>query len=276
MPRCAAKTASTGKKCSKNALEGEIYCKIHLKKHNSEEEVQKAAEVELPDDEEEEEPEHVPEPVPEPVPKEPVVNHKATKEPVVPKERVPNATKEPKDPQEPAQRPQKIHVKRNKRPKRPITPTEDVDDGAEGDEGAYAKAEESIHDLRAQVNFLTKMNTELIRLIKDLNALRAFSGLDKKKKVTRQSLTPEALDKTARWLFYKMKKDDTDIMKNIRAHMKQVNFDPTLREAKIPYQYVKLGTDHIFNNTLSEMERAEWMDKAALKLITKGVATKGF
>lgn len=253
MPRCAAKAASTGKKCSKNAAEGEIYCKIHLKKQNSDE-VEKAAEVELPEDDVEE-PERVPKESeqvpkePEPVPKEPVANHKATKEPT--------------------ERPKKIHVKRNKRPKRPVSPTGSDEDG-EGD------TEESIHDLRAQVNFLTKMNTDLIRLIKDLNAMRGVSGLnDKKKQATRRSLTPETLEKTARWLFYKLKKDDTNIMATIKAHMKQVNLDPALQAANIPYQYVKLGTDHLFN-TLPEMERAEWMDKAALKLITKGVPTKGF
>jgi len=242
MPRCAAKTSSTGKKCSKNAKEGEIYCNIHLKKQNSEE-VLKAADVELPE---------------EPVPKEP---EPVPKEPSEPKTK-------PTERSERSERPKKIHVKRaNKRPKRPVSPTDFDDDGE--------SEVESVHDLRAQVNFLTKVNTELIRLIKDLNALRAVSGLDKKKQITRRSLTPEVLDKTARWLFYKLKKDDTNIMKSIRAHMRHVNLDPALQAANIPYQYVKLGTDHLFN-TLSEMERAEWIDKAALKLITKGVATKGF
>lgn len=244
---CAAKCAN-GKRCKNIAKQGELYCSTHLSKYK-EHEVEAQIETEA-----EAEPQH------------PEMERAEPKMPEVDTEELKRAAEVPLTEPEPTKQPdappkRKVRVKRVQ-----LSEPDRVDD----DEPP--KGEETIEQLRTKLQFLTTVNVELIRMLKDLNSK---SGMQNNKSNKSRPLTPQLLEQTAKWLYYRVTKDDAMLINNLKTHLKERDIDPKLLEVKIPYQYVKKGTDLMFSQ-LSETERSMWHDKAALKLINKGAAVKGF
>jgi len=147
-------------------------------------------------------------------------------------------------------------------------------DATETLENVNAKLEQIVNAVGKFKTQLKTMEQEAESKAKNKNKTKKSPGERKPWEMTdKRALT------SARWAYYREHKDDIAIIADIRNMLiasnkltikKSTNKDgETVEKEIIPYGLIKIETDKIFDNKLSNRQRTEWVNKATKEFETR-------